>query len=193
MDFSSAFNTLQPHLLLKRLINLDVTPSLVLWIRSFLWDRPQWVCIDGILSNELVLNTGAPQGCVLSPVLFSVYTNEMMCNNDVLMLVKFADDMALTARLKDEHSLSQYFDFINCLVTWFDESFLKLNIKKTKEICFEGKRARDPALLRPIQIKSELVETVDSFKYLGTVLDKDLKFTNHVDLYVKRQTKECIF
>ena len=109
-----------------------------------------------------------------------------MCNNDILMLVKYADDMALTARLKDEHSLSQYFDFINFLVTWFDNSFLKLNTKKTKEICFEESRVRDPALLRPIEIKSENVEKVDTFKYLGTMLDKDLKFSAHVDFICKK-------
>ena len=49
---------------------------------------------------------------------------------------------------------------------------LKLNIKKTKEICFEEHLSKDPTLMRPVQIDSENVEQVDSFKYLGTVLDK---------------------
>ena len=182
MDFSSAFNTLQTHILIKRLIDLDVSPGLILWIRSFLSDRPQRVSIDGILSNELILNTGAPQGCVLSPVLFSIYTNEMMCDTEVLTLIKFADDMALTARLRDENSLSIYFDFIGRLVAWFNDSYLKLNVKKTKEICFEEHRAKDPALLRPVQIQSENVEQVESFKYLGTVLDRNFSFSDHVDL-----------
>ena len=70
MDFSSAFNTIQSHLLLKRLLDLDVSPSLVLWIRSFLCNRPQRVTVNDVLSNEIVVNTGAPQGCVLSPILF---------------------------------------------------------------------------------------------------------------------------
>ena len=82
MDFSSAFNSIQPHVLIKRLLDLDVNTDLVLWIRQFLCDRPQRVrlnsrfCDQPVLSGELVLNTGVPQGCVLSPVLFSVYTNE---------------------------------------------------------------------------------------------------------------------
>ena len=105
MDFSSAFNTLQPHLLLTRLLELNLSPSLVLWIRAFLKDRPQTVCIEGHSSIELVLNTGAPQGCVLLPILLSIYTNEIMCNSSNssnLTLVKFADDMALVACLKDK-------------------------------------------------------------------------------------------
>ena len=186
MDFSSAFNTLQTHILIKRLLDLDVSPGLILWIRSFLSDRPQRVSVDGILSNEIILNTGAPQGCVLSPVLFSIYTNEFMCDNDILTLIKFADDMALTARLRDENSLSKYFDFIHKLVKWFNDSYLRLNVKKTKEICFEEHRAKDPALLRPVKIDSENVVQVDNFKYLGTVLDKKFKFSEHVNTLCKK-------
>ena len=70
MDFSSAFDTLRTHVLIKRFLDLYVTSSLVLWIKSFLSDRPQRVNVNGTLSNEIVINTGAPQGCVLSPLLF---------------------------------------------------------------------------------------------------------------------------
>ena len=132
MDFSSAFNTLQTHLLLSRLLDLDVSPSIVLWVRAFLRDRPQTVCVNSVKSNELILNTGAPQGCVLSPILLSIYTNEIMSNTTTLTLIKFADDMALVARLKDEQSLSSYFNFIEHLIPWFDESYLKLMLKKQK-------------------------------------------------------------
>ena len=186
MDFSSAFNTIQPHLLLKRLIDLDVSPSLILWTRSFLCDRPQRVIVNGVLSNEIVVNTGAPQGCTLSPLLFSVYTNEMTCDDEFLTLIKFADDMALIARLIDEHSLSAYFDFIDKIATWFDESFLALNITKTKELCIERKRATDPSLLRPVQIGSGNIEQVNSFKYLGVIIDENLTFSDHVDATVKK-------
>ena len=116
MDFSSAFNTLQMHLLLSRLLDLDVSPSIVLWVRAFLRDRPQTVCVNSVKSNELILNTEAPQACVLSPILFSIYTNESMSNTITLTLIKFAEDMALVARLKDEKSLSSYFNFIGHLM-----------------------------------------------------------------------------
>ena len=186
MDFTSAFNTLQPHLLISRLLDLQVSPDIVLWIRAFLNDRPQRVSVDGCLSDELVLNTGAPQGCVLSPVLFSIYTNELSCNSSMLTLVKFADDMALVARLKDEYSLSQYFLYIDFLTSWFNSSFLELNVQKTKEICFEGSRAQDRSLLRPAKIKQQNVEQVDNFKYLGTILDSNLTFSAHVDSVCKK-------
>ena len=73
VDFSSVFNTIEPYVLLKRLIDLHVNSNLVLWIRDFLRDRLQCVCVNGYLSEEVILNSGAPQGCVLSPMLFSIY------------------------------------------------------------------------------------------------------------------------
>ncbi|PVD27793.1 hypothetical protein C0Q70_12966 [Pomacea canaliculata] len=154
MDFSSAFNTVQPHLLEKRLLDLDVNTGLVLWIRSFLKDRPQRVglrvpptgtvgsssssegvnlSVDGmILSDEQILNTGTPKGCVLSPILFSLYTNEITINSAILKLVKYADDMALVGYLKDEQSLSQYLACVGKLEEWFDRSFLELNVEKKR-------------------------------------------------------------
>ena len=134
MDFSSAFNTIQPHLLIKRLLDLDVNHTIILWIRQFLSDRPQRVILNGTMSNELTLNTGAPQGCVLSPILFSIYTNEIMLSDNILTLLKFADDMALVARLKGEVTLSSYFPEISRLCAWFNDSFLTLNVNKTKEL-----------------------------------------------------------
>ncbi len=51
------------------------------------------------------LNTGLRQGCVLSPILSSIYTNEITCDDDNLTLIKYADDMALIGRVKNIQSL----------------------------------------------------------------------------------------
>ncbi len=77
IDYTSAFNTMQIHLLLERLLVLGVNGVIIHWIQNFLTDRPQQVCIRGVKPDIMFSNTGAPQGCVLSPLLFSVYTNEM--------------------------------------------------------------------------------------------------------------------
>ena len=146
MDFSSAFNIIQPHLLIKRLLDLGTDHTLVLWIKQLLCDRPQRVSLSGIRSDELIVNTGVPQGCVLSPVLFSVYTNEVVSTNVLLTLVKFADVMALVVRLQDEISLAEYFLQLQLYVlnSWFKESFMDLNISKTKELVFDSRREKEP-------------------------------------------------
>ena len=168
IDFSSAFNTIQTHVLTKKLLNLEVNPDLILWIRQFLCDRSQRVrlngplCRDPVLSDEIMLNTGTPQGCVLSPILFSIYMNDISSNKSFLTLIKYADDMALVGRLKYEHSLSKYLLQIDALTFQFKSSFLKPNTTKTKQLMLGGKPAK------PIFIDNQEVEIVNSFKYLGS-------------------------
>lgn len=76
VDFSSAFNTIQPHVMIKKLLDLEVNPKLIIWINSFLTNRKQNVKLNATVSPILSINTGAPQGCVLSPVLFTMYAND---------------------------------------------------------------------------------------------------------------------
>ena len=74
--FSLAFNTIQPHMLLSRLLDLDISPTTVLWIQLFLCAWKQKVNAEGgrHFSDELALNTDVHQGYMFSPALFSVYT-----------------------------------------------------------------------------------------------------------------------
>ena len=56
--------------------------------------------MNGALSDALTLNTGVPQGCVLSPLLFSIYTNEMKIQGNNVSLFKYTDDMALVGLIR---------------------------------------------------------------------------------------------
>ncbi len=69
--FSSAFNTIIPNRLLPKLTQLSVPTSVCQWINSFLTDRQQLVRLGKFSSSSRTISTGAPQGCVLSPLLFS--------------------------------------------------------------------------------------------------------------------------
>jgi hypothetical protein len=67
-DFSSAFNTMQPHLLIESLpCDFKLPHQIVLWILDFLTDRVQRVSVNGRFSDSLIMSTGSPQGCVLRP------------------------------------------------------------------------------------------------------------------------------
>ena len=70
-DFSSAFKTIQPHLLCDKILNTNLCPSLITWIMNYLISRPQYVRLRPCtLSDVIITNTGAPQGTVVSPFLF---------------------------------------------------------------------------------------------------------------------------
>ena len=77
IDYSSAFNTISPFKLHDKLMNtMRLNRSLCDWILDFLLHRTKRVKIGNHLSGTLVINTGTPQGCVLSPLLFSLCTSD---------------------------------------------------------------------------------------------------------------------
>ncbi len=89
VDYSSAFNTIVPATLVAKLQTLGLNRSLCNWILDFLTGISQVVRMGNNTSSPLVLNTGAPQGCVLSPLL---YIHDCTATHSSNVIVKFADD-----------------------------------------------------------------------------------------------------
>ncbi|KAK3538855.1 hypothetical protein QTP86_018097, partial [Hemibagrus guttatus] len=92
IDFSSAFNTIIPQHLIEKLSLLGLNTSLCNWILDFLTGRPQSVRIRNSFSSTTTLSTGAPQGCVLSSLLFTLLTHDCEVLHSSNHIVKFADD-----------------------------------------------------------------------------------------------------
>ena len=183
-DFSSALNTIQPHLLVKKSLHLNVPCGLIRWTFEYLTNRSQYVKIDqSSISNVIFSNTGAPQGSVLAPFLFTVYTSDCRSQSLKCPLIKFADDTALIGLIsKDDDGvfLSQVDSFVNHC----DTNHLELNVSKTKEMLIDFRlTSPDPQL---VDIKGSSVARVDTYKYLGIVLNNKLSWGDHVDFIVKK-------
>ena len=193
LDFSSTFNTIQPHLMLKKLMEKDVNSYVTRWIFSFLTNRPQRVRISNstseVLSNEIRTNTGAPQGCVLSPALFTIYTSDCRCGAEGLPQVKFSDDTSLSGMITKEENA--YSTAVQKLVEWCDENILLLNISKTKELVIDsGRNASSPV---PLQIKGQQVESVHQYKYLGTIPDDKLDWAENSTILLRKWNQRLYF
>ena len=80
IDYSSAFSTIVPTKLITKLRTLGLNTSL--WILDFLMGCPQVVRVGNNTSAMLILNTGAPQGSVLSPLLYSPFTHNCVAKHD---------------------------------------------------------------------------------------------------------------
>ena len=78
----------------RNLLRLNISPKLVIWIINFLSHRKQFVRFKGVLSGERSISTGVPQGCVLSPVLFTLYTNDCTGTENTIF-IKYSDDTAI--------------------------------------------------------------------------------------------------
>ena len=92
----------------KKLEKTNINPYIINWIASFLSDRRQRVIANGIKTNYLDVNKGVPQGTVLGPFLFSLMINDLTVKDPVNnLLVKFADDITVSAPVKEIHILQQ--------------------------------------------------------------------------------------
>ena len=150
--------------------------------------------MNGYLSEEVVPNSGAPQGCVLSPMLFSIYTNHMNLQTAVTCLFKFADGMTLLGLQLNEDYLATYFSHVSLLNEWCEESFLEINVGKTKALVLDTRKTKT---LIPVKVNSERVTVVFNFKYLDTLIDNKLSFSDNSDLiYIKniknKRSNVCI-
>ena len=90
-DFSSAFNTIQPHLLVQKLLNMKLPSSVISWIFDYLTNRLQYLELNGVLSSVIYTDTGAPQGTVLAPFLFSLYTADCRSTDEYFIEISFSE------------------------------------------------------------------------------------------------------
>ena len=179
IDYSSAFNTISPSILITKLRELGIDASLCSWILDFLTGRPQTVKVGNQSSETLILNTGAPQGCVLSPLLYSLYTHDCVAFFGSNCIVKFADDTALVARISNNDEAA-YLEEVELLAAYCKRNKLKLNVSKTKEMLIDFGRTQERTY-NDISIDGTPVERVDNFKYLGVLISRDLTWSTHLN------------
>jgi hypothetical protein len=102
-----AFNTIVPYKLITKLTALGLNSSLCNCVLDFLTGCPQVVKVGNITSSTLILNTGAPQRCVLSPLLYSLYTHDCVASHSSNSMIKFTDDMTVVGLIISNDETAQ--------------------------------------------------------------------------------------
>ena len=190
VDFSSAFNTLVPSRLLSKLRGLGIDERTCRWIGDFLTDRLQSVRLGDHRSSTLAVSTGAPQGCVLSPMLYTLYTHDCAPIHSSNILVKFADDTTVVGLIKNNDETAYREEVLN-LTAWCSLNNLALNSSKTKELVLDFRRGREEP--PPLLIRGELVEQVSDFRFLGTYISRDLKWGTNTSALVRKAHQRLYF
>jgi len=135
---------------------------------DFLTGRQKVVNVGSHKSSPLTLNTDSPQGCVLSLLLYSLYTYDCVSTSDVNITIKFADDTYVVGMISHGNDQAYRSEVIH-LEDWWQENNLLLNVSKTKELIVDFIR-RQQRMLLTLRISGTEVERVGSFKYLGVTL-----------------------
>ena len=151
---------------------------------NYLTSRPQYVRLrPSTLSDVIITNTGAPQGTVLTPFLFSLYTSDCRATHNNCFIDKYATGTVLTGMVLNDNFIN-YTQVVISFVNWWDSNHPILNVTKTKEMVIDfRKQTKVPDL---IVIKENDVERVETFKYLGVVLANKLTWKQNTDSIVKK-------
>lgn len=184
LDLSKAFDTLDHKILMDKLSYYGITGSSFNLIKDYLSNRRQYVEFEEMTSDFCYIETGVPQGSILGPLLFIIYLNDLVNATKNFYPIIYADDTALSTTLNTfshsemttEESINSELDNIS---DWFKLNKLSLNPNKTKAMLFYSyQRQVNPV---NISIDGTPIEFVESFNYLGIVLDKHLSFQFHIN------------
>ncbi|KAI4876824.1 hypothetical protein NFI96_006328, partial [Prochilodus magdalenae] len=190
VDFTSAFNTMIPQTLTNKLSSLGLRSSLCNWVLDFLVNRPQSVRIQNLTSFTTILSTGSPQGCVLSPLLFTLLTYDCSPIHPGCHIMKFADDTAVVGCITNSEE-SGYRQEVEHLEGWCRKNNLCINVKKTKEIIVDFRRGRHAHL--PLHVGGSAVEVVSNYRFLGVHLSNNLTWTNNTSSLVRKAHQQLYF
>ena len=114
---SKAFDCVDHVILLgTKIKRLNMSTSLTNWFKSYLSGRSQSVNIEGNISKVLLLNVCVPQGSILGPLIFTIYTNDLpSCIPQNCNFVMYADDSTLTCSSSSVRTESEYSSWYNLL------------------------------------------------------------------------------
>ena len=188
LDLSSAFDTIEHEVLLTRLEHtFGITDKALAWLRSYLSERHQNVVVDSTMSADYVLQCGVPQGSVLGPVLYCMYTRPVcdIVARHGMQYHCYADDIQIYATVgRDQCIAAALLKIEACVMEvadWMVRSQLKLNKDKSQAIIFHNvKQSPHVPADTYVNIAGQRVRLATSVRNLGVLFDSALTMESQV-------------
>ena len=195
LDIAKAFDRVWHKALLPKLPSYGPPEKPCDWIASFLNERSIKVVVDGLCSLPKSINTGVPQGSVLSPTLFILHINDMLSSNNMRC---YTNDSTGDALYNGRVQLSpkQLEECRSRLVSEIETSqnqvsdslnFVQLNPSKTQVCAFFAKKT---GLCSSLPFQSSHVSPSKSIGILGVHISNEVKFRDHLEGKAKLTSKK---
>jgi hypothetical protein len=182
IDYSKAFDTVQHKLMINCLSRLGIDGKDIRLLINLYWEQTAAIRIDGEISEDLLIEKGVRQGCVLSPLLFNLYTEGIFKEIEDMKGItiggininnlRYADDTVLLA--ENETDLQRLLETTKNLSEKYG---LKFNIKKTKVMVIPCENNMPKV---NISIEGKMLEQVQNYVYLGHMITEDGKMNSEI-------------
>lgn len=180
LDIEKAFDTVWHNGLLYKLTTANIPKYICNIIADFLHNRTFAVSVNKSTSSFKNIPAGLPQGSILSPILYSIYTSDFKPPKET-DIAYYADDTALISSSKLTSALLKKMErsLVSCN-RYFRKWKIKINQQKTQSIIFPWNKSPKRVPLRQLFFDNNSIHVQDDVKYLGVTLDKKLTFRKHI-------------
>ena len=198
LDMEAAFDKVPHGQLLQLLERESCDPCLIRWVGNMLTLRSFQVELHGCKSGVHHAQQGVPQGSVLGPLLFRIFTTSLVerLQSAGFMVVMYADDLLVWEALDDPGlGRGRLQQVVDLATSWGDQHNMSFGYKKTCLSFFppEGYpalSAEEVEMLPGLMVQNRPVTATSQFRYLGLTIDSDLSFTCHLEDVVKRASRK---
>ena len=193
LDLSAAFDTIDKDILFTRLQSyFGIGGSALEWFISYMSERFMSVSIDNATSMSREVLYGVPQGSVLGPILYSMYTAPLsdIISSFGLSFHMYADDIQIYFPLENGDSIKVLERCLVAIKDWMAQNKLKLNEEKTEVLISTMKRVKSPDLdVLKFSGRNVAIPTSNCIRNLGVYFDSNFSMENHV----KKVCQACHF
>ena len=184
LDMSKAFDKVKHDILVRDLFEVGLHGTALQWFADYLEGRTQQVQIAGSIGVSGTCSCGVPQGSVLGPVLFNIYTRHVPTIASPSLSVQFADDIALRFSHPDCLEVSRVLTTSTTgIANHLQERNLILNTSKSHVLRISGQDIT-------VKCRGNLLPAVPHAKYLGITIDEHVRFDEHVNNAVKKASQK---
>ena len=177
MDLSKAYDCLPHDLIIAKLEAYGFDKNSLKLILSYLTNRKQRVKNGSFFSTWLDILLGVPQGSILGPILFNIFINDLFMFLKETDICNFADDNTIFACDNDiKNVIARLKADISRVIEWYNTNSMVANPDKF-QLMFLGQKVKTQI---DITVDNVNINSVDSVKLLGVVIDNKLNFVEHI-------------